>query len=762
VADFEENAEKRNLNDQRKALMATIKLGDDGATLGVDLQPDPVSLFGKYVLHGGLNEIAAQLSRNLSKRLDGTDPEIRDWDSATTSITFEQPIPLGTSDEELSVGVSGSMSTCKLSSLCDAELYEKVQGLPADTQKYLSMSLRATLSANFNAKAGDLKLGFDAGTDVTLTSSQPANDTDLLLPAVKASLERFMLPADVEDISRMPPLSVASVEGNGSLQLSVELDAPIDPVPLASVPTGILGSSIAVSEAAKLGVKIAPSIRGGYRMQVTKLDNKSALLSYSKKKGATLEVTFTGSVGVSGTAGDTDVVQSFLNAVIPDAKLPENDIRNLGISAAEIGAIASVIQGGIQKSLQVSLQEQLDASTEHGTAFLYRINLTALDAASRLAVSKAIKGDLSLMGGNLAGVSVVRSIVTDTREQSRAFRVNLFGVLNFGSVHDYIQKAEWKQDGDTGDVTLIDTTSASDIGYKINNLDKAQNLRRILADGVLATCIYKASQTGYQPNITADCWAFDLQEKPGRSLILSYGDVAVALGLKGAEAAKQKLLTAQPPFGRTIFNAEIKIDETLFDSLFFDQSGARLLTDYEMIGRQASRQTPPPDVPEEILRVRQDALQDDVLWSQMTAEGDFQHVRALLKDRLGDVWSFDTIANLIYSDYIIIEWWGRAMSNVARPLEDLRIYLKNQTVTDPNSNTLSKLRGNLNKQLTRAIKEVHDQFAEPWGLVGHGSCQRPEGSGQFLDRERHPKGVPVTREVGGCDRSIELMGSHPG
>jgi len=712
--------------------MATIKLGDQGATLSVDLQPDPVSLFGKYVLHGGPNEIAAQVSRSLSKKPDGTDPEIRDWDTATASMTFTQPIPLGTSDEELSLGVRGSMSTCKLSSLCDAELYEKVQGLPADTQEYLSTSLKATLSANFSGMAGDLTLGFSAGTDVTLTSSQPVNDTDLLLPAVKASLEKFMLPADVEDISRMPPQSVASVEGNGSLRLLVELDAPIDPVPLASVPTGILGSRIAVSEAATLGVRIVPSISGGYRMQVTKLDDKSALLSYSKKKGARLDVTFTGSMGISGTAGDTDVVQSLLGAVIPDANLPVNDIKNLGINPAEIGAMAGAIRGGIQKSLQFSLQEQLDASTEHGTAFLYRINLSALDAASRLAVSKAIDGDLSLMEGNLAGVSVLRSIVTDTREQFRAFRVNLFGILNFGSLHDYIQRAEWKQDADTGHVTLIDTTSASDIGYKIDNLDEAQNLRRVLADGALATCIYKASQTGYQPTLTADCWAFDLQEKPGRGLILSYGDVAVALSLKGAEAARQKLLAAQPPFGRTVFNAEIRIDETLFDGLFFDRNGARPFTDYQKIGRQASRALPPPDVPAEILKARQDALQDDALWSQMTAKGDFQDVRAILKDRLGDVWGFDAIAKLIYSDYIIIDWWGRAMSNVAKPLADLRAYLKSQTVTDPNNNTLSKLRGNLNKQLTAALKEVHDQFAEPWGLVAMDLACGQQAQASFL------------------------------
>jgi hypothetical protein len=72
------------------------------------------------------------------------------------------------------------------------------------------------------------------------------------------------------------------------------------------------------------------------------------------------------------------------------------------------------------------------------------------------------------------------------------------------------------------------------------------------------------------------------------------------------------------------------------------------------------------------------------------------------------------------------------MSNVAKPLEDLRTYLKNQTVTDPNSNTLSKLRGNLNKQLTAAVEEVHDQFAEPWGLVAMDLASGQKAQAKFL------------------------------
>jgi hypothetical protein len=68
--------------------MPTINLGDDGGTLSVQLQPDPVSLFGKYFLHGGGSEIAAQISRNLSKKPDGTEPQIRNWDTATAGMTF--------------------------------------------------------------------------------------------------------------------------------------------------------------------------------------------------------------------------------------------------------------------------------------------------------------------------------------------------------------------------------------------------------------------------------------------------------------------------------------------------------------------------------------------------------------------------------------------------------------------------------------------------------------------------------------------------
>lgn len=139
---------------------------------------------------------------------------------------------------------------------------------------------------------------------------------------------------------------------------------------------------------------------------------------------------------------------------------------------------------------------------------------------------------------------------------------------------------------------------------------------------------------------------------------------------------------------------------------------------------------PPPDLPAEILKARQDALGDDDLWKQTTQKGDPQDIELILKSRLGNVSAFDAIARWIYSDYIIIDWWARAMANVAKPLAALRAYLKSQPVMDPNNNTLWDLRSNLDKQLRAAIREVHDQFAEPWGVLAMdlASGQKAEAS----------------------------------
>jgi hypothetical protein len=298
-------------------------------------------------------------------------------------------------------------------------------------------------------------------------------------------------------------------------------------------------------------------------------------------------------------------------------------------------------------------------------------------------------------------------------------KLNLFGILNAGSFHDFIQKTEWITDADTGDITLIDSLNASQVGYRIDNLAKDSNkLRHVIADGELATCVYKASQTGYQPNITTSFWVFDLNQTGTLALARSYLNVAVAMNLIDGDAAKAKLTAAHVPLGRTIFNAQITLDDSLVDKVFFDQSGhARKRDEYERLGREAMLSTLPPDLDGDIFHARHNALSNDQLWKQMADAGSFPNVAAVLKPQFGNSPKFNVMAADIYGDYIIITWWASAMADVAAPLEHLRQYLKSQTITDPHNNTLSKLRGNLNKQLRTAISDAHDRFSQPWGLV---------------------------------------------
>jgi hypothetical protein len=381
------------------------------------------------------------------------------------------------------------------------------------------------------------------------------------------------------------------------------------------------------------------------------------------------------------------------------------------------------VKGGIQKSLQLSLQEQVDASTEHGNAFLYRIRLSALNDESIQAVNLAIDGDLSMMEGSkalptLAGIESLQSIATATKEQCRAFKFNLFGILNEGTLHDYLRKTHWITDRDTKAVTIIDSDGASEVGFDIRNLSEdSRKLHRLLADGALATCIYRASKTGYQPEITVKCWAFELTQSAGLGLIQSYLNVASALNLN-VDGATQKLANAHLPFGRTIFNAEIDLEAAQIDHLFFDEHGNPWTEDaYAQAGRRALIRTLPVDLNPDIAKTREAALNDSELWKKMRDAGSYSNVRTSLEPWLGKLANFEVLANDIYGDYLIVAWWVSAMAKAAKALHNLRNFLDEHKGVDPHNNNLSKLRGELNKQLKTALSAAHDRFDEPWGVV---------------------------------------------
>jgi hypothetical protein len=690
--------------------MATIHLTDQ---FGLDftLDPDPTSVFSKYVKGLTQADLTAKNSQNISAETVAGYP----FATQTLGLSFRQAIPLGTTGVNLTIkpDVSGSITLKAGSDLLDKTLFDKPEARPLTSQKYLSAALEASIEGDLIEKSGGLRFGLNAGTNVELAYSQPVEPTDSLVTDLKTALSSFTIPADIEDLKGMDVKSIASVKGAGSLKFTGTVNLFTATNPLASISEIPLLGKFTLSESGCLKVGVSMKFTGGYEVQVCKLDATHVLLAYSRLSGEELDASITGEIGISGTVGSTDVIKSLLQTLIPDAKSADDDLKKAGLSDDEISALSDAIKAAIQRSLQVSLSAELDLSDENSKAFLYGIDLSALDEAGKSAVHSAIDGDLSaLEGGNLAGVTVLRSVISVTREQTRKLNLNLLGIINLGSISRLLQSSTLVVDPDTGDITLSDKTSASNVGLTVNNFAKdGAKLRRIVADGFLATCAYRAGKAGFTTNTSSRCWALALHQSTDPSQIEDCLNIAVSLGLVSRGDADNRLAQVKSlrQCGRSMYQIDSSYDDALFHAMFFDADGQlRPQSFYENKGREAMAKILPSGNPATAARLQ--PLTNDDLWRQMSEGG--QTTFATVFNALNKVEVAD-----ITADYTIIKWWASAMCSFGQSLSKLLAFLSASGNTDPNNNTFIALRGDLNKKLKAAAQQVHDQFSEPWGLV---------------------------------------------
>lgn len=693
--------------------MATISL-IDGFGLVIDVKPDPTSVFAKYVQ----KLISAEATLTDHQDISQVTVDSYPFKTQTIGLSFKQAVPLGTSGVELEVKpqVSGTIALHDGDNLLDRTLFGRDDTKPLLEQKYLSAELEACLSGALLDRAGDLQFGFAAGNDIRIAYSEPVKAADKLVPAIQTAFQHFMIPGDLEDLAQMTAGSVASVEGTGTLELSAGVDVLTVTNPLATVATGTAFlKSLGLNQGGSVAVDVSVTFTGGYKLQVTKLDSKRVLLAYCRKNGQELDVSFTSEVGLSAGISSFDLFKLMLQAVSP-GEVSLAELKNAGLSSDKIGAIATAIKAGIQRNLQVAFEAELDLSSEHAAAFLYEVDLAALDAGGRLAVHNGIDGKLSGLEKLPSGVKRLRSVVSAARETTRTLKLNLLGILNRGSVSDMLQECDFVVDPDTGDITITDTTTASQVEYNVNHLAKDGNkLRRLLADGFLATCVYHASQTGFRPNITSECWAVELLSSANLSNIRDYLNVAVVMNLITLDAAAERIaaLRSVGHFGRTLFYADSSYAPPIFQSLFFDADGKVWpQSHYEGLGRKAMAATLPSGLSAELNNARLLPLTNLGIWQQM-AGGQGTFAALFRQYGFNDLELAD-----IRGDWGIIRWWASAMHDLGESLAAMLTFLNGPDNSgDPHNNTFIKLRGELNDKLKSVIQQTHDRFSQPWGFV---------------------------------------------
>ncbi len=692
--------------------MPTIKLSDQFG-LDVEVDPSPSSGIAKYFKNPPTLRV---VERNLAAVQN---MPLRDFPFRPVSVglSFEQPVEIGTGDTQLAIGagVSGNLTvfTADDGVLFGADPYSDPIKI-LDHQAYVSVGLKASLSVANSGKAAPLSFGFAAGTKISLSNYKlfPITDSDpTFAAALRQTLSDYSIPGELEDLQAMAAGTIVTVEGTGSLKFSASANLLSSLNPLATVSSPILAASLRVSEGGSLKVGASYELSGDYQIRVQKLNQNTVRLGYYRERGSEFQVS--ANVGVSGGAGNFDRISDLLGAISSDAQADQNELKNAGLNEQQMAAIGGAITAAIERRLELAISGELDMLRQKEAAFLYDIDLNALDPAGRKAVHDALGADLTALIENEdslpSGIRPVRSIFTSIREGKHKLRVNLLGIYNYASVSQLTLKGAILYEPASGDLVITDTTNAQRIQASVVNFGAdSDKLRKVVAESFLITAGYRCSKlVARAPQLKSSYWYFELHAKTNQQTMKDKLDVAQALGLM-SEQEKQDMLRGIDDFGRSTFYAETNYDDDLTTALFLDQAGQpRTEDDYELKGRDALQLLVQQGDPDDYRR--RPAL-DHRLWKQMKDGGPF-NFRPLFPDLTPQ--QVDVIA----SDYVVIVWWAQAMRGMGEKLAQVHNFFAQNPNPNPADEAFKKLRNQLADHMASVAKTTKKQFADPWGLV---------------------------------------------
>jgi hypothetical protein len=698
--------------------MPTIKLTDQ-VGLEVDAELNKDSALAKYLKDAATFKFQ-KIDFNSLKTIPLDQVSVT---SVDTGIDFKQKVGLGVDNTELTIagGVSGGLKlhTAKDKQLFDPDVFGEQIAIH-DGEIYLSAHLQAKLSADLTTKAGELSFGFTPSTQVVLSSYRLfkkasggafANGFD----AIKETIGTFVIPGDLQDLERMDNGSVATVEGSGSLKLSASMDLltavnPLAVVELPGVPDPFGKIKVASSGAIKVGATF--KIFGAYQLRVQKMGASTVRLGYYKQKGTEFTVTASASIGLSASVSKFDVLEQLLKAVSSDPKVDVEELKKANLTDAQIEAIKKTVEAGISRKLEVAAMFELGSTNTSEAAFLYEIDLSKLNDVSRSALHKALDGDLSAISDdNLPpGITIIRSIFTETKKSTHTLKINLLGIFNFISVSKLILQGTVMFDRETGELVITDKATATRIAASMLNFAAdGEKLRKVMAESVLLSVAYRASKlVDLQPQLKIAHSFIKLNTHTDKNDMRNELDVFQVLGLI-TQNDKDQILSSSHSFGRTVLHAETSYDDELATNLFLRDGEARKMEEYEAVGRHAIALLVQAGESDEFRRLP--AL-DDNLWKEMksVAQPGFAFIdklRALSADKIG----------AIQSDFTVIVWWAKSMSEMARRLVAIRKFIQENKPFDPENNSFKELRKKLASTLKDVASKTKSQFGDPWGLV---------------------------------------------
>src|SRR6202034_1318237 len=164
-------------------------------------------------------------------------------------------------------------------------------------------------------------------------------------------------------------------------------------------------------------------------------------IGFYRQRGSDWEIGATASAGIDFSIDDTDLLTTLVDKLSKDPAADQKALAAAALKPDEIDAINTAISNSIDRSIHASLSLDLTGLASDEAAFLYSVELDNLNPAGAAAVTAALEGDLTVMdrlnpkaleNGKVApGITLVRNILTRTKDRGATFKVNFIGLFNF-------------------------------------------------------------------------------------------------------------------------------------------------------------------------------------------------------------------------------------------------------------------------------------------------------------------------------------------
>lgn len=265
---------------------------------------------------------------------------------------------------------------------------------------------------------------------------------------------------------------------------------------------------------------------------------------------------------------------------------------------------------------------------------------------------------------------MISSVFSTSLKKEVSFKINLLGLLNVSSLSDLIRGGTVIQDPVTGDLTIADTVTGTQIEAIVEPPKRQEGVRKAMFESLLVTAAYKASGAVEAFNLTSQSFHFAVNRNTNVGVMTDYLNWLLALNLL-APNDKHQLLAGSQRQGFSTCLLRTSLTDAQCRSMFFDEQ-SNLRPDFRPIPLRSARRK-----------------------SELSG-----HPLAINRGHL--------------RHYVVGIGHGRRRQAVA-----IHHYVPGGR--DPaslrNDPAFAIERGNLQKKMAKVIGSSRARFEEPWGMV---------------------------------------------